>query len=423
MRNPFSALFDRRSSGSIGSSADLYQFLTKGSQSSAGTAVTEATAFNVSAVMTCISLISRTVASLPLGVYERTADDRRLPAKTHALVPALRTPNSWQTTFAFVQMMQTHVLLRGNAYAWANWTTKTSDGSEQLTELLPIHPDRMLVEQLDEFTPPRYVMQRRNGTRLVIPNNEILHLQGLSTDGVLGRPVLRDAREVLGGALATQNYASEFWANDATPDVVLRHPRALSDKAKNNLETSFAETYGRRKDRRRVAVLEEGIELEKVTLTAQDSQFLETRKFQRSEIAGWFHVPPHMIGDTEKSTSWGTGIEQQQIGFLTFTILPWLTMWEQRLDQALVKNPARFFCKFKLEGWLRGDINSRYMAYARGIQNGWLSPNDVRRLEDLNPIDGGDVYLAPTNLAPLTSLEDLVASQVKAAIEEKSHAS
>jgi HK97 family phage portal protein len=420
MKNPFLALFERRS---ISDSADLYAFLTKGSQNSAGAAVTEATAFNVAAVMTCISLISRTVASLPLGVYERTADDSRQPATRHPLVRALRQPNAWQTTFAFVQMMQAHTLLRGNAFAWANWSTTTFDGSEQLIELIPIHPDRMIVEQPDEFNPPQYTLERRNGTRLPIPADEILHLQGLSTDGVLGRPVLRDAREVLGGALATQTYAGEFWSNDATPDVVLRHPRALSDKAKHNLETSFAETYGRGKDRRRVAVLEEGIEIEKVTLSAQDSQFLETRKFQRSEIAGWFHVPPHMIGDTEKSTSWGTGIEQQQIGFLTFTILPWLTMWEQRLDQALVKNPARFFCKFKLEGWLRGDINSRYMAYARGVQNGWLSPNDVRRLEDMNPIDGGDVYLAPTNLAPLASLEDLVASQVKAAIEEKSHAS
>lgn len=419
MRNPFLALFERRSGG-IGSSAELYAHLTKGSLSSAGTAVTEATAFNVAAVMTCISLISRTVASLPLGVYERTAENtRHVAPPTHPLIQALRAPNAWQTTFGFVQLMQTHVLLRGNAYAWANWSTATRDGSEQLIELIPIHPDRMIVEQPNEFASPQYVLERRNGTRVPLPADEVLHLQGLSTDGVRGRSPLKDARDLIGGALATQAYASEFWANDATPDLVLRHPRALSDKAKNNLETSFAETYGRHKDKRRVAVLEEGIEIEKVTLSAQDSQFLETRKFSRSEIAGWFHVPPHMIGDTEKSTSWGTGIEQQQIGFLTFTILPWLTMWEQRLDQALVKNPSRFFCKFKLEGWLRGDINSRYLAYSRGIQGGWLSPNDVRRLEDMNPIPNGDVYLAPTNLAPLASLDALVT----AAAEKETHAS
>lgn len=402
--NLFAQLFERRS---VSTSAELLDFLRKGSESVAGTSVNESTALNVSTVMTCVSLISRTVASLPLQVYERSSDGaQRFPATDHPVTGVLREPNPWQTMLEFVQVVQTQALLRGNGYAWVNWTTNTRDGSEQVKEMIPLHPDRVRVEQLDDYT-LRYVLERPRNGSLVIPQDEMLHLRGLSTDGYMGRDPLRDARDIVGVALATQEYAGSFWRNDATPTVALKHPKTLSEKARKNLEESFAATYGGGRDRRRVAVLEEGVDLTPITLNAEQSQFLETRKFQRSEIASWFHVPPHMIGDTEKSTSWGTGIEQQQIGFMTFTIRPWLTAWEQRLNRILVKNESRFYCKFTLDGWLRGDINSRYMAYSRGIQGGWLSPNDVRRLEDMNPITGGDVYLAPTNLAPLTSLPDV----------------
>jgi HK97 family phage portal protein len=208
---------------------------------------------------------------------------------------------------------------------------------------------------------------------------------------------------VIGVAIATQGHAANFWKRDATPSLVLKHPQVLSDGAKKNIQDSWEATYAGQ-DSRRVAVLEEGMEMQQLSVSAHDAQFLETRKFQRSEIAGWFHVPPHMLGDTEKSTSWGTGIEQQQIAFLTFTIRPWLVAFEQRFNRDFVTNPDRFFVEFNVDGLLRGDIGSRYTAYQKGVLGGWLSPNDVRSLENMNPIDGGDIYLAPMNMAPIDKL-------------------
>lgn len=382
-------------------SADLYRLLTAGRQSVAGVSVNESTALAVAAVMTCVSLISRTLGSLPIRVYERLGDRSKRPADGHPIGRVLSQPNSWQTLTDFLQMMQAHVLLRGNAYAWMNWIGP--EGARELVELIPLHPDLVSVDVADSMQakPLRYTLTRKDGSRMPLPFDEVLHLRGLSTDGFLGRSTLHDARDVFGVAIATQEHAGTFWAGGGLPDILLKHPKVMGDKAKKNLEESWIESYGGSKDKRRVAVLEEGLEVEAITPNADDMQFLQTRQFQRSEIAGWFHVPPHMIGDTEKSTSWGTGIEQQQIAFLSFTLLPWLRAWERRLNRDLVLNPARFFLEFNVDGLLRADIASRYNAYWRGVHGGWLSPNDVRAFENMNPIDGGDIYLQPTNMAPL----------------------
>lgn len=413
MRNPLRALFERRS---IGSSYELLEYLTRGTMSKAGAAVSENTALNVAAVMTCISLISRTVATLPLGIFERLDDKNKQRAVNHPLARVFGKPNGWQTRAEFVQMMQAHLLLRGNAYAWLNWTTTgISNGSEQLAEMIPLHPDRVEVEQLPDWS-LRYTLTRKDGSRIKLAQDAVLHLRGLSTDGVMGRAVLTDAREMIGGAIATQNHSSNFWKRDGTPAVALKHPKTLGadGKVAESLRKSWEEIYSG-EDRSRVAILEEGMEIQTLTVNAEQAQFLETRKFQRSEIAGWFHVPPHMIGDTEKSTSWGTGIEQQQIGFLTFTIRPWLVAWEQRLNLDLMVNPSRFFIEFNVDGLLRGDIGSRYTAYDKGIRGGWLSPNDVRALENLNPIDKGDTYLQPTNMTVLGTVLDSAPSPGAAA--------
>lgn len=394
MRNPLRALFDTRN---IGNSHELLQLLLRGTQSKSGATVNEQTALNVAAVMTCVSLISRTVATLPLTVYERLGDGRsKQRAKAHPLLSVLSKPNEWQTRAEFVQMMQAHLLLRGNAYAWI-------DRSEVLPgvilQMVPLHPDRIEVEQQPDWT-LTYTLTRKNGQKVPLPANEVLHLRGLSTDGVLGRSTLSDARELLGGAIATQDYAANFWKRDATPAVLLKHPKTLTDKAAKSLREQWEATYGG-SEGKRVAVIEEGMEVERLSMTANDAQFLETRKFQRGEIAGWFHVPPHMIGDTEKSTSWGTGIEQQQIGFLTFAIRPWLVAWEQRMNRDLITNRDRFFVEFNVDGLLRGDATARSNFYARMVGIGALSPNEVRALENMNPTPDGDIWLQPTNMAPL----------------------
>lgn len=403
MRNPFGALFERRS---IGSSHDLMTYLLKGYESVSGQLVNENTAFNVTAVLTCVSIRSRALASLPIRMYERIDERSKRPALNHPLSRVLSKPNSWQTRSELFSMLETHRILRGNGYAYINRVTaQGGDGQEreQVQELIPMHPDQVEAVANENVwgEPTSYKLHRRNGQVIPLAGREVLHLKGLSTNGRVGRSAIHDLREAIGGALATQEAANAFWSRDATPSVVLRHPKSLKDTAKKNLEESFEKIYGRTKDRRRVAVLEEGMEITPLSLSATDSQFLETRKFSRAEIAGALHVPPFMIGDTEKSTSWGTGIEQQQIGFLVLTMRPDLVTWEQRLNLDLVTRPEKFFMEFSIEAFMRGDMASQG-AYFRVMREiGAYSANDVRRFVNENPIEGGDEYLRPSNLTPL----------------------
>jgi HK97 family phage portal protein len=413
VRNPFAALFAGKS---LNWPQEVLAYLRAGAESVAGTSVTETTALNIAAVMTCVSLRSRSVASLPVRVFERLDGRAKRPAVDHPVDRLLLKPNRWQTRSELFQMLEVHRTLRGNAYAWINWVNARSrDGvfRDQIEELIPLHPDRVEVDQDDEWK-LSYKLHRKNGDVVALPQDEVLHLRGLSTNGYMGRSVLQDAREMIGVALATQEHAGSFWARDATPRIALKHPKGLSDKARQNIEGSWEQLYGRMKEKRRVAVLEEGMEVEQLALSAEDSQFLETRKFQRSEIAGWFHVPPHMIGDTEKSTSWGSGIEQQQIGFLTFTLRPDLVTWEQRLTMDLIAMPDKYFIEFNVDGLMRGDATARSEFYWRMVQMGAMSPNDVRALENMNPTPEGDVYLQPTNLAPLGFDPVAVAKPTKA---------
>lgn len=375
-------------------------YLLGGSPSASGQTVNEATAFNVPVVMSCVAKISRTVMTLPIDVFERLPDGRKRPVPDHPLARLFDKPNTWQDWPMLVQMMQAHLLLRGNAYAWINWTTNTTNGSEQATELIPLHPDRVRVKQRADWT-LEYTLLQSTGGQIAIPSEEMFHLRGLSTDGVLGRSLLQDAREAIGGALSTQEHANALWSRDATPSVVLQHPKTLSEKAQKGLEEKFEQTYGPGKNKRRVAVLEEGMTIERLSLTPNDGQFLDTRKFSRSEIADLFGVPPHMIGDTDKSTSWGTGIEQQKLGYLTFTIQPWLTIWEAGIKRCLIFNERRFYAKFKVEGLLRGDSAARADFYERMWRIGVYTINMILALEDLDPIDGGDVRFVPMNFTPL----------------------
>jgi HK97 family phage portal protein len=409
MRIPLRALFEQKSGGAIGSAYELAQYLLGGAKSRSGSTVSEQTALNVAAVMTCVSLRSRALASLPVRVYERIDERSKRPAPNHPVSRVLSQPNSWQTRTELFGMLEAHRVLRGNAFAWKNMVRAISPGDGQerdhVQELIPMHPDRVeIIDAPDDFGgPTQYKLHRAGGTPILMRADEVIHLKGLSTDGRRGRSVLQDAREIIGGAIATQDYASNFWSKDATPTIALKHPKTLSDKAKKGLEDAWERTYSG-KDGKRVAVIEEGMEIQQLSLTAHDSQFLETRKFQRSEIAGWFHVPPHMIGDTEKSTSWGTGIEQQQIGFNVFTLRPDLVNWEQRLTLDLIQRPEKFYIEFAIEGLMRGDSASRGQFYRVMREVGAYSANDIRGFENLNPIENGDTYLQPSNLAPLGSV-------------------
>jgi HK97 family phage portal protein len=400
VRNPFVALFERRS---IGTSHDLLQYLLgRGTSTVAGQTVNETTAMNVAAVRTGIAIRAELFATLPVDVVEIRGRDR-VVRNEHPAARVLSQPNTWQTRSELLAMMEAHRLLRGNAYAWKNLVV-TRDGLIA-QELIPIHPDQIEVtEDPDDLgAPTTYKLHKKNGQIVTLPAVEVLHPKSLSTNGRTGRSFLTDLREVIGGALATQEHANSLWSRDATPSVVLKHPKTLGPATKENLEASWESIYGRGKDKRRVAVLEEAMEITPISLKPEEGQFLQTKQDLRAEIAAELRIPPFMLGLSEKSTSWGTGIEQQQIGLVVFALRTTATTWEERLQRDLLNGAAHLRFKFNVNATVRGDITSQFQAFWWGVQMGVYSPNDVRALLDMNPTPSGDVYLQPVNLAPLGS--------------------
>lgn len=385
------ALFDRLF-GRKSTPDQILRSALMGQQSVSGAPVTVESAMRVAAVHAAINVIARTMASLPLHVYERTQTGKRR-AEDHPLYELLHSkPNSWQTAFDFRAMMQFHLCLRGNCYAMIVWADR-----DVALELLPLHPDRMTVLQLDDMSLV-YRYQRGNGKYIDFPSDEILHIRSLSSDGIVGRSIISDARDIIGLAQATQEYAGRLFKNDATPGIVIKSPKPLGKDAAQRLRDSWQDAFSGSSNARKTAVLEDGLTIERLSMTADDAQFLETRKFTRSEIAGLFGVPAHLIGDLERSTF--SNIEHQGIEFTTHCIRPWAVNWEQAISRALFTAPRRYFCEFNLDALTRGDLQSRYAAYAVGRNWGWLSANDIRALENLNAISNGDVYLQPLNMTP-----------------------
>jgi HK97 family phage portal protein len=375
------------------SALDRLIYRLEGTQSAAGVTVNEITAMRVAAVYAAVRVIAETIGSLPLNMYRRRDDGGRERAATHPLQILLHDrPNGWQTAQEFREMMTEHALLRGAGYAFINWRSRDSN---IVDELIPLHPDRVEVTQRPDMT-LRYVVRRADGTELEILADEIFAVRYRTRDGVKPIGVIESGRDSIGVAYATQEYAARFYRNDATPGVVLKHPGKLSKEAAERLKDNWNNAYASAGNARRTALLEEGMAIERLSLSAEDSQFLETRQFQRSEIAGLFRVPPHMIGDLSRATF--SNIEQQGLEFLSYCILPWITRWEQSIVRDLVTAPNIYFPKLSPEAILRTDLKSRYDAYAIGRNWGWLSVNDIRAIEDLNPIADGDVYLQPLNM-------------------------
>lgn len=359
-----------------------------------GVSVGPDNALKLSTVFACVRLLSETIASLPLVVYQRQPDGGRAEAFGHPLYDLLHdAPNTNQTAIEFRQMMTAHALLRGNAYA------RIVPGARGFADqLIPLHPDRVTPEEL----PDGNLRYRVVGLPNPLNDDQMLHLKGMSFDGKLGVSVVTFMRESIGLGLAAEHYGSRFFGNSATPSGVLRKTdgKTLSEPAAKRLKESWSAAHsGSRQNS--VAVLEEGLEYQAIGVSNKDSQFTELREFQAEDIAGrWFGVPPHMIGLTSKATSWGSGIEQMGIGFVVYTLLPWLKRWEQAISRDLILAPRLYFVEHVVAGLLRGDTQARYAAYATGRQWGWLSVNDVRRLENMNPVTGGDAYLSPLNMSP-----------------------
>ena len=286
-------------------------------------------------------------------------------------------------------MMQGHLCLRGNAYAQIMPGLRGS-----MSELIPIHPDMVTVDQL-ENNRLLYTVKRKGGGKDEYRQDQIFHIRGLSTSGITGLSPITMARESLGLSKATEMHGAKLFSNGASPGGVIEHPGKLLPKAYNQLRESWQQAHGGVQNAHKVAILEEGMKWTQMGMSSEDAQFLETRKYQAIDIARIYRVPPHMIAELDRATF--SNIEHQSIEFVMHTIRPWLVRWEQAIQRCLI-NEDDVFAEFNAEGLLRGDTKSRYEAYASAITNGWMTRNEVRKIENLDPLDGLDEPIQQLNM-------------------------
>mgnify|MGYP004644669687 FL=1 len=383
----------------VGSS---YSFYMGGS--SAGKNVNERSAMQMTAVYSCVRILAEAVAGLPLHLYRYKEDGGKERAIDNNLYHLLHDePNKEMSSFIFRETLMTHLLLWGNAYAQI-----IRNGKGEVVALYPLMPNKMQVDR-DENGELYYIYTRSSdeaktmeGVTVYLTPRDVLHIPGLGFDGLVGYSPIAMAKNAIGLAIATEEYGAKFFANGAAPSGVLEHPGTIKDPSR--LRENWNSTFGGSANSGKVAVLEEGMKYTPISISPEQAQFLETRKFQIDEIARIFRVPPHMVGDLEKSSF--SNIEQQSLEFVKYTLDPWVIRWEQSLSRALLNEDEKrkYFFKFNLEGLLRGDYESRMSGYATARQNGWMSANDIRELENMDKIsaeDGGDLYLINGNMLPL----------------------
>ena len=390
---------DKPTDSTVGS---RYAFYMGGT--SAGKVVTERSAMQMTAVYACVRILSEAVAGLPLHLYRYNDEGGKEKALDHPLYWLLHDePNPEMSSFVFRETLMTHLLLWGNAYAQI-----IRNGKGEIVALYPLMPNKMTVSR-DENGELTYTYQKSqdelpkdNVYTVVLHQPDVLHIPGLGFDGLVGYSPIAMAKNAIGLAIATEEYGSKFFANGAAPSGVLEHPGTIKDPAR--VRESWQSTFGGSGNANKIAVLEEGMKYTPISISPEQAQFLETRKFQINEIARIFRIPPHMVGDLDKSSF--SNIEQQSLVFVKYTLDPWVVRWEQSIQRTLLAKDEkkRYFVKFNVEGLLRGDYQSRMTGYATARQNGWMSANDIRELENLDRIpaeEGGDLYLVNGNMLPL----------------------
>jgi HK97 family phage portal protein len=372
-------------------SGALLAMLSGGQQSASGVSVTPESSLAYSAVLACVRVLAEGVAQLPLILYERQ-DRGRQRATDHPLSALLHTsPNPVITSFEWREVMMAHLTLWGNAFCEIE-----RNGAGRPLALWPLLPANMTVHEKDGMRWYEYEMD--SGRKIPMRSDQVLHVPGFGYDGLAGKSLIRLARESVGLGIAAGRYGAAVFGSGEVPGGVLEHPGVLGDEAFKHLQASWSARHQGLTNANRLAILEEGMKYTKTGVPPEDAQFLETRRFQRTEIAAIFRVPPHMIGDLERATF--SNIEQQSLDFVIYTIGPWLTRIEQRLNMSLLSDAERprYYAEHLVAGLLRGDIKARFDAYAVARGWGWMSANDVRELENQNPVDGGDTYLVPMNM-------------------------
>jgi len=398
----FSGLFKSRDKPQNRTAGSSYAFYMGGTSS--GKNVTERSAMQMTAVYSCVRILAEAVAGLPLHLYKYNDDGGKEKALDHPLYRLLHDePNPEMSSFVFRETLMTHLLLWGNAYAQV-----IRNGKNEVVALYPLMPNKMSVDR-DERGRLYYTYYRgpdeaikNKDFAVTLQPSDVLHIPGLGFDGLVGYSPIAMAKNAIGMAIACEEYGAKFFANGAAPGGVLEHPGTIKDPQR--VRESWQSTFGGSGNANKIAVLEEGMKYTPIGISPEQAQFLETRKFQINEIARIFRVPPHMVGDLEKSSF--SNIEQQSLEFVKYTLDPWVIRWEQSIQRALLSHDEKavYFVKFNVEGLLRGDYQSRMNGYAIGRQNGWMSANDIRELENLDRIpaeDGGDLYLINGNMLPL----------------------
>lgn len=373
-----------------------------GTNTASGISVDEKSGLQAIDVMTCVRIISETIAQLPLITYKEKPQGGRERSKTHPLYSVLQQQaNEEMTAFTFKETMQAHLLTWGNAYAWIDRNdVGDCDG------LYPLLPDRTQCYRKTDGS-LWYRTTIKNEAK-VFPASEVFHIPGLGFDGLTGYSVISLIREQIGLAMAQEEYAGRFYGNGATPPLALTHPQKLQQPDIDRLEADWKDAHGGVRNAWRMALLDQGMELKTIGIPQQDAQFIESRKFSSAKIAGFYRVPANMLGATEAAGPYGVGKEQDQINFRIFTIMPWAVRWEHAIDMKLLLRPRDrgYYVKFLMDGLERGDFKSRMEGYAIAWGK-WMTTDEIRGYEEQNPYEApadekqvGKMLLWPLNMGP-----------------------
>ncbi len=366
-----------------------------GALTASGIAVDEDTALKYSAVWAAVNIISGAVGFLPLPVYQRT-DKGKEKVQSHPVYQLLHDrPNKYMNALTFRETLQAHVLLWGNGYAEIE-----RNGAGRPVALWPITPNRVEVD-VDRLQDNLLVWKVSHPKKpdVFVADENMLHISGLGFDGFIGYSVIDHARESIGLGLASEQFGSTFFGNGANVGNILETPNTLSEPAKKNLLQAIKDKYSGPSNAHKTMILEEGLVLKHPGVPPKDAQFLENRKFQVTDIARWFQIAPHKLGDLERATF--TNIEHQGIDFVVWTLGRWLKRWEHEVNFKLFSKAEQrtHFAEFLVDALLRGDTKTRNESYAIAVTNGWMNRNEVRERENMNREDGLDEFLTPMNMA------------------------
>ncbi|WP_293797060.1 phage portal protein [uncultured Pantoea sp.] len=365
--------------------------------STSGKVVSADKAIRLSAVWACVRLLSESVSTLPLKIYERQQDGSRKPATQHPAYQVLcRRPNVEMTPSRFMLMLVASICLRGNGFV-----EKKMIGNK-LVSLVPLLPQNMVVKRLDNGS-LQYTYTESDSQR-VIPVKNIMHIRGFGLDGVCGMMPMMTGRDVIGAAMAVEESAAKIFENGLQSSGFLSAETALAEDQRERLR-GYMQAFTGSRNAGKIMVLEGGLKYQNVTMNPEAAQMLESRAFSIEEICRWFRVPPFMVGHADKQSSWASSVEGMNLQFLTNTLRPLLVNIEQEISRCLLDGDEDLFAEFSVEGLLRADSAGRSAYYTTALQNGWMSRNDVRRLENMPPIEGGDLYTVQLNLTPLEDLK------------------